>query len=214
MANNEPLTPVTLSSLEHYAYCPRQSGLILLEDGYTDDAATTRGTLMHRKVHEPGTETRGTTRTLRALPVWSDRHGLQGVCDVVEVHNDGRIVPVEHKSGTHHPGGPSDLQVAGQAMCLEEMWKTRIDTALIYAGADRRRHTVAVDQALRDRVLTTAQAVRAMLHDLHLPHPAADQRCRRCSMNTMCMPKLLAGQRSYTQAVARLHEPYPEADLP
>ncbi|CAM5390844.1 hypothetical protein SCALM49S_05058 [Streptomyces californicus] len=39
------LTQVSLSALEHYAYCPRQCGLILLEDFLTDDAATVRGTL-------------------------------------------------------------------------------------------------------------------------------------------------------------------------
>jgi hypothetical protein len=46
---------VPLSALEHYAYCPRQAGLILLEDGYADDAATVRGALVHRRVHEPVT---------------------------------------------------------------------------------------------------------------------------------------------------------------
>jgi CRISPR-associated exonuclease Cas4 len=50
---------VPLSALEHYAYCPRQAGLILLEDGYADDAATVRGALMHRRVHEPGDDLRG-----------------------------------------------------------------------------------------------------------------------------------------------------------
>lgn len=63
------LTPVTLSALEHYAYCPRQAGLILLEDGYVDDAATVRGTLLHHRVHEPGEDNRPGVRTLRSLPV-------------------------------------------------------------------------------------------------------------------------------------------------
>lgn len=49
---------VPLSALEHYAYCPRQAGLILLEDGYADDANTVRGTLLHQRVHEPDEETR------------------------------------------------------------------------------------------------------------------------------------------------------------
>jgi CRISPR-associated exonuclease Cas4 len=108
---------------------------------------------------------------------------------------------------------PPPPAAPGQALCLEEMWDVDIPTASIFAGTDRRRHTVTIDDALRARVLDTTHAVRAMLHELHLPGPAADARCRGCSMNTMCMPKLLAGQRSYAQAVARLREPYPEADL-
>ena len=39
------LVPVSLSALEHYAYCPRQAGLILLEEGFADDASTVRGTM-------------------------------------------------------------------------------------------------------------------------------------------------------------------------
>ena len=56
-AGHQPgLAQVPLSALEHYEYCPQQAGLILLEDGYADDAATTRGTILHQRVHEPGGE--------------------------------------------------------------------------------------------------------------------------------------------------------------
>nr|WP_222128860.1 MULTISPECIES: Dna2/Cas4 domain-containing protein [Streptomyces] len=82
------LTQVSLSSLEHYAYCARQAGLILLEQTWTDDAATVRGTLLHQRVDTPGNHGRGTVRTLHALPVWHDDHGLTGVCDTVELHAD------------------------------------------------------------------------------------------------------------------------------
>ncbi|RCV53958.1 CRISPR-associated protein Cas4 [Marinitenerispora sediminis] len=202
---------VTLSALEHYAYCGRQAGLILLEDGYVDDAATTRGTLLHQRVHEPGIDTCGELRVLRALPVWSDTYGLTGVCDVVELRSDGHAIPVEHKSGDYTPGGPADVQLAGQAMCLEEMFGRTIPSGQIYSGTQRRRHRVAITDELRQRVLDTADAVRKLIQELSLPPPAADARCRRCSMNTSCMPKLLANQRSYTSAAAQLFRPAPEA---
>ncbi|MEU7413949.1 hypothetical protein AB0B40_32385 [Streptomyces sp. NPDC042638] len=38
--------PGPLSALEHYSYCPRQCGLILLEDSFTNDAATVRGAVL------------------------------------------------------------------------------------------------------------------------------------------------------------------------
>lgn len=120
------LAQVSLSSLEHHAYCPRQAGLILLEQTWTDDVATVRGTLLHQRVDTPGNHGRGTVRTLHALPVWSDHHGLTGICDTVELHDDGRILPIEHKSGRYVPGGPADLQVAAQAMCLEEMFSRTV----------------------------------------------------------------------------------------
>ncbi|MET9343630.1 CRISPR-associated protein Cas4 [Nonomuraea sp. NPDC003804] len=210
-ADGVPLLQVTLSALEHHAYCPRQAGLILLEDGYADDAATIRGTLMHQRVHDPGHETRGAVRTLRALPVWHDRLALVGVCDVVEIHHDGRVIPIEHKSGSYTAGGPADVQVAGQAMCLEAMFACPVPQGVVYSAADRRRHTVAVDAAARERVLTLGEEVRQTLATATLPGAAADQRCRRCSMHDMCMPRVLARKDAITRAASKLFTPQPEA---
>jgi CRISPR-associated exonuclease Cas4 len=212
-AGHQPgLAQVPLSALEHHDYCPRQAGLILLEDGYADDTATIRGTVLHQRVHEPGGETRAGMRTLRALPVWNDALGLTGVCDVVEIYDDGRIIPVEHKSGDYHPGGPADVQLAGQAMCLEEMFRTRITEGAIFSASDRRRHRVAVSPELRDRVISTAMKVQAILGRERLPPAVSDKRCRRCSMNHACLPKVLAGQRAFARAQATLFAIGPGTD--
>jgi CRISPR-associated exonuclease Cas4 len=198
------LSQVPLSALEHHEYCPRQAGLILLEDGYADDAATTRGNVLHQRVHEPGGEARAGVRTLRALPVWHDALGLTGVCDVVEILADGTVFPVEHKSGDYHPGGPADVQLAGQAICLEAMFSTVISEGAIFSSSDRRRHPVAIGPPLRARVEASALKVQAIMSQERLPAPAADKRCRRCSMNHTCLPKVLAGQRAYARATAAL----------
>lgn len=200
---------VSLSSLEHYSYCPRQATLILLEDGYADDSNTVRGTLLHSHVHDPGAESRPGIRTLRALPVWHDDAGLIGVCDVVEILANGTVVPVEHKSGAYQPGGPADVQLAGQAICLEERLSTRIDTGFIYAASDRKRHPVAIDDTLRERVTQTAEAIRSFIRRSELAPAVADSRCRRCSMNTTCMPKILKGRKAYQTLAAALFNPTP-----
>ncbi|MFC4049055.1 CRISPR-associated protein Cas4 [Actinomadura syzygii] len=203
---------IPLSALEHYAYCPRQAGLILLEDGFVDDASTVRGTLLHQRVHEPDEEARPGLRTLRALPVWHDDLGLTGVCDVVELRDDGTVIPIEHKSGAYRPGGPADVQVVAQAICLEERFNTTIDTGYIYAAGDRRRHPVAVDDAARGRVHELAEAVREVLGRMALPVAVADRRCRGCSMNALCMPRLLADQKRYRQMLSERFRPNPESD--
>ncbi|MFJ3844532.1 CRISPR-associated protein Cas4 [Streptomyces albidoflavus] len=200
-------TQITLSALEHHAYCPRQCGLILLEDAFTDDAATIRGTHLHQRVDTPGNKGRGTIRTLHALPVWHDDYGLTGICDTVELHHDGRILPIEHKSGRYIPGGPADVQAAAQALCLQSMFQRPVPEAAIFSAADRRRHLITIDDTLRSRVLHTAHAVRTLLDSGHLPAPAADTRCRRCSMATHCMPQALADTRRYQQALTALHTP-------
>jgi CRISPR-associated exonuclease Cas4 len=195
---------VPLSALEHYDYCARQAGLILLEDGFADDTATVRGTLLHQRVHEPGADTRDGLRTLRALPVWHDALGLTGVCDVVEIYADGTIIPVEHKSGDYHAGGPADVQLAAQAMCLEEMFRTSIAEGVIFSAADRRRHRVTVGAALRARVASGAVEVREIMAREQLPPAALGSRCRRCSMNHVCLPKVMTGNGTFARAAAEL----------
>jgi len=213
-ARHQPgLAQVPLSALEHHDYCPRQAGLILLEDGYSDDAATVRGTLLHNRVHEPGEEIRPGIRTLRALPVWNETLGLTGICDVVEIYDDGRVVPIEHKSGDYQPGGPADVQLAGQAMCLEEMFKTPISEGAIFSAADRRRHPVTIDAALRQRVISSMQNVQAIMLQERLPPPASDRRCRRCSINPTCMPKVIAGQRAFGRVAAALFIATPDTGV-
>lgn len=212
-ARHQPgLSQVPLSALEHFDYCPRQAGLILLEDGFADDAATVRGTLLHQRVHEPGQDTRAGMRTLRALPVWNDALGLTGVCDVVEIRADGTITPVEHKSGDYHAGGPADVQLAAQAMCLEEMFRTRIAEGVIFSTADRRRHVVTLHAALRDRVASAAAEVRAIMAQEQLPPAVSGSRCRRCSMNHVCLPKVMTGKGPLTRAAAALFTAAPESD--
>lgn len=127
---------VPLSALEHVAYCPRQAALIHV-DGYFDASTdTVRGDLAHAAVDRAGpNQDRHGQRIWHSLPVWNDKLGLHGVCDTVEF-TEGGPMPVEHKSGGYRPGGPADLQVAGQALCLREMFTApvRIGVVLL-AGA-------------------------------------------------------------------------------
>ena len=67
------VTPsVPLSALEHWSYCPRQAGLILLEDAYAENADTVRGSLAHGRVDAGGPTKAPSLRQLRSLPVFSD----------------------------------------------------------------------------------------------------------------------------------------------
>ena len=153
-------------------------------------------------------------RTLRALPVWHEGLGLTGVCDVVELYDDGRIVPIEHKSGNYVPGGPADVQLAGQAICLEEMFRTSIPAGAIFSAADRRRHEVRISVTLRARAAAAVQEVRVVLSRDGLPPPVADHRCRRCSINHVCLPRVLAGRRAYAMADAGLFKAAAEGQSP
>ena len=69
---------VMISAIEHYSYCPRQCALIHVEAIYDENVFTLRGTRAHERADTTTWEMNGTTRIERALPLWSERLGLNG----------------------------------------------------------------------------------------------------------------------------------------
>jgi CRISPR-associated exonuclease Cas4 len=185
---------VPISALEHYAYCPRQAALIHVEGYFQSNLDTVRGDLAHAAVNQPGAGTdRRQARVWRSLPVWSVQLGVHGVCDVVQFDAQGQPTPVEHKSGGYRPGGPADLQVAAQVLCLREMFGSQVPGGVVFSGRDRRRHLITVDHTLADQVAATAERVRELYEADLLPAPVHDTRCRRCSLRDGCLPDAPAG---------------------
>ena len=197
----EDAEPLTLSALQHWAYCPRQCGLIHLEQAFDDNLQTQRGQAVHALVDNPGVEERKGLRIERALPLWNDALGLLGKADVVEFEPDGTPYPVEYKHGSRNKAADiaacDDLQLAAQAICLEGMTGRAVREGALYYATSRRRRVVQITEALRSQVVETASAVRAMLASATLPPPTQDvRRCKGCSLRDRCQP----------EALGRLHD--------
>ncbi len=125
---------------------------------------------------------------MRAVPLWSERLGLSGRADVVEVQGD-RVWPVEYKSGTRH-GDAADLQVCAQALCLEEMLGVEIPHGYVWYGGPKRRERVTLSLELRERVLQVVDAIRSQMDTAILPEAPNDERCRECQLLNHCLPEI------------------------
>jgi CRISPR-associated exonuclease Cas4 len=206
LAATDEQDPITLSALQHWAYCPRQCGLIHLEQAFDDNLHTLRGEAVHDTVDKPGMEVRAGLRVERALPLWSDALGLVGKADVVEFESgssggSATPYPVEYKHGNRHKAAEiaacDDLQLAAQAICLEEMTGRVVPEGALYYASSRRRRGVVITAALRLRVRQTTAEVRSMLASGRLPPPTDDvKRCNGCSLRDRCQPEALARLRS------------------
>lgn len=183
---------VALSALQHWIYCPRQCGLIHLEQAFEENIHTARGQAVHHLVDTPGYEIKAGVRVERALPVWSDRYNLIGKADLVEFHPDGMVYPVEFKHGAKRQKLHDDIQLAAQAMCLEEMLGRPVPTGAIFHASSHRRREVLITAELKQLVIETADAIRAMLSSGKLPSPVNDARCNECSLKDICQPEALA----------------------
>lgn len=203
----EPADPIMLSALEHYSYCPRQYALIHIEQAFDENVHTKRGDAVHERVDEPGLELREGMRIERALPVWSEQFGLIGKCDVVEFYRDGVAYPVEYKHGTKRVKEHDDLQLAAQAICLEEMTGKAVPTGAIYHFSSRRRREVNITPAIREKVAEVLAAIRVIIGSGQLPKPVNDKRCDQCSLKDICQPAVVGNVAAIASAHRVLFEP-------
>ena len=187
------LDPIPLSALQHWAYCPRQCGLIHLEQAFDDNVHTLRGNAVHARVDVPGSESGPGVRIERALPVWHDELGLIGKTDVVEFTKNGAAYPVEYKHG-------SRSKATGRT----------VPEGAVFYSESRRRRVVPITAPLRNAVIAAATEVRRMLTEAHLPPPlaaeVATRRCRGCSLKERCQPEI-ASSAALRTARARLFDP-------
>lgn len=204
----ESLDPIPISALQHWMYCPRQCALIHVEQVFADNVHTARGNAVHALVDEPGYELRRGVRAERSLPLWSDRIGLIGKADLVEFHPDGSVFPVEFKHGPKRKHTHDDIQLAAQAMCLEEMLGKPVTRGAIYHASSKRRREVDIDQGLRTLVQLTTQAVRAAIAAGTVPPPVNDERCEHCSLKTICQPEVMDDKNTQAYLRDKLYEAY------
>lgn len=180
---------VMLSSLEHYSYCPRQCALIHVEQSFDENVFTLRGRVVHEQVDEPEGVVEGGIRVERALPLWCNRLGLTGKADVVEFHGDTPY-PVEYKHGPRREKEHDDLQLCGQALCLEEMTGQTVPKGAIFHHSSRRRREVEFSAVLRQKVEQSVTEIRAILASRVLPPAVNDARCKHCSLQDSCLPSV------------------------
>jgi len=196
--------PIPLARFQHWCYCPRQCLLIHAEQVFAENVHTQRGQAVHARVDQPVVEMRAGVRTATAVPLWCDRLGLVGRADVVEFSADGTPYPVEYKHGRRGRaalGAHDDVQLAAQAICLEEMTGRAVVAGAIYHASSHRRREVAIDSHLRAQVEELTVTIRQALARASLPPPANDARCRECSLIDLCQPAALAA-RERQQALA------------
>ena len=177
--------------------------LVHIEQLWEENALTLEGHYMHERVHDDGfTEARGSVLLSRGMPVRSQELRITGVCDMVELYKDEggvtiqgrngrwRLYPVEYKLGQPDLQGADALQLCAQAMCLEEMFSTKITEGAIFYGETRRRKPIVFTDELRDEV----KKIFGEMHDYYdrnyTPKVKTSKRCVSCSLKDICMPKI------------------------
>ncbi|MCI9046245.1 MAG: CRISPR-associated protein Cas4 [Hungatella sp.] len=205
-----------LSGIQHFSFCRRQWALIHIEQQWDENLRTVEGNLFHQKAHDGySSEKRKDVIISRGMPVFSRKMGVSGVCDIVEFHRDdekgisiyGRegkylVYPVEYKKGQPKEEESDLLQMAAQAMCLEEMLACDITKGYLFYGEIRRRIEVVLDEGLRQRVSDSFAEMHQYFQRRFTPKVKRTKACNACSLKNLCLPQLMK-DRSVKEYISR-----------
>ena len=200
-----------LSGLQHFKFCRRRWALIHIENQWQDNVLTVDGTLMHQNAHDKGfRESRGDCIITRGMNVFSSTLGVSGECDVLEFIRSNQGIPLKGRQGLWQPypveykrGAPNsktgdELQLCGQALCLEEMLCCSIPEGALYYGQIRQRKVVQFTDALRQEVKQALLEMHDHYRRGYTPKVKVTKSCNACSMKEICLPKLMS-KRSATE---------------
>jgi len=186
--------PLPISGLQHLAFCPRQWGLIHVEQAWAENRLTAEGRLLHEKADSGTDELRDGVRIVRGLMLESHSLGLVGRADVVEFRP--APFPVEYKRGKAKPTDCDLVQLCAQALCLEEMLGSPVPAGAIFYGEPRRRTEVEFNTALRQRTSQLAEQMHVLYAAGVTPAARPGPYCRNCSLASLCLPEATSGERS------------------
>ncbi len=194
-----------LSGIQHFRFCPRQWALIHIEQQWDDNRLTMEGSLMHQHADDPFYRQKcGDYISLRSVSVASHQLGLYGITDVVELHpadNDENSIshprypdqwlpyPVEYKHGKPKKHQEDEVQLAAQAMCLEEQYGIQIDYGAVFYAEIRHRVEVQITDELRGIVTDCARQMHEIFSSGQLPTIQRGRHCEKCSLKNICMPE-------------------------
>ncbi len=212
-----------LSGIQHFAFCRRQWALAYIELQWQENVRTVEGKLLHEVAHDASVkEKRGSLIVVRAMPVHSRELGISGECDVVEFYKaeDGvpisgregkyRVIPVEYKRGKPKTDDVDALQVAAQALCLEEMLCCDIPYGYIYYGETRHRERVDFSETLRQKVKDMYTEMHKYYAQRYTPKVRISKSCNACSLKDICLPILNKKVSAKKYIDSKLEEECPE----
>ncbi len=201
--------PIPLSQLSQAGYCLRRAALLANERAWLESADTAKGRFEHERVHTQRIERRGDFAKLYEFPVFSKRLGIAGKCDCIEAaaFSDGcripalnysvKLYPVEFKHGKLRSEREYEIQLCAQAMCLEEMFQTKISEGAIYYITSHLRYPVLFTGALRSLVTETIRNIELLRRSFSVPPAEYGAKCKACSLREYCMPDVRQSASDY-----------------
>lgn len=189
--------------LNEYAYCPRLYWLMHLEGRWSDNAYTSEGKRLHRRIDSeeellPKQEALSLPegdpepKVARSVVLQSESLGITAKLDLAEVDGD-MGTPVETKRGKvpdnpERSWEPDRVQLMAQGLLLREQG-LRVEFGILYYHGSRTRVKIPFTPELEAKTLALISEAKELEVSRKAPPPLVDSRkCNHCSLNGICLP--------------------------
>jgi CRISP-associated protein Cas1 len=187
--------------VNEFVYCPRLFHLEWVQSRFATNDDVEEGLYVHRVVDEPGGKIPdpddphpelSAGRSSRSVWATSSELGVSAKIDMVEVSENGSVVPVDYKKGSPTRDGqpwPSDeVQSVLQALILRDVGYS-VATAEIWYAETRQRVVIPIDDTAATRTRQIVAELWSVAASDTAPAPlVASPKCPRCSLVGICLP--------------------------
>lgn len=207
-----------LSGIQHFKFCKRQWALIHIEQQWAENVKTIEGKHLHEKADQPFIrEKRKNKLIVRGMPIQSRVLKINGICDVVEfIKDDNGVeivgeqgkyipVPVEYKRGKPKRDETDIVQLAAQAICLEEMLVCEVNKGYMFYDEIKQRVEVPITDELKEQVQLLVSEMQIYYGRKHTPKVKSGKHCKSCSLQHVCLPHMMERQtvKSYIEGMLK-----------
>lgn len=98
------------------------------------------------------------------------------------------------------------VQLAAQAVCLEEMLACQVDVGYLFYNEIKHRVEIPITAQLKARVRDIATEMHHYYSRRHTPKVKTGDFCKSCSLQHICLPKLMNKQTVKRYIEGRLAE--------
>jgi CRISPR-associated exonuclease Cas4 len=181
-----------LHAFNQWVYCDYRFWLMYACGEMVKNHYVYRGLRAHRRVDRVVEVLGESERSARSVHVRHQGLGLVGVVDLLERDPMQGLIPVETKAGRlkgQEPWANDVLQIAAQALCVEDTYGEKVRYGMIYYAGSRRRVLVELGESVKAEVGEAAADMRRILGGERHPKAVYGRKCEGCSLYELCLPR-------------------------
>jgi CRISPR-associated exonuclease Cas4 len=185
---------LSIYNVSEYLYCQKSCfyKIFGFEENQEHNLGMIEGRNQHEIVHSDSTRYKEKDiKQLTNLNVFSHKYNVRGKLDLLEIRKD-KYIPIEYKKGKRSDYLNHKVQLCLQALCLEEMYNTKIQKAYLYFIQERIRVPVTIDDELRKITINTINQIKEKIkgNNPNLFIKNRNDLCPECSFFQTCLPFL------------------------